>query len=172
MRHLKMGRGNFSPDDHGVPSGLLRSASQNFGLGLGHVLGIGILGAAIGAVGTLALTTVPDTTFAWHDEQGRPAHGIRRSDTQLRLDRALQKIGELEGHAKARSYRNTSGPHASHYVRAKPSQYAPVLKTIPDGAGEIASPCNIEVVGGVVLVEADYQGQRGWVIARWLAPSR
>lgn len=91
-----MGRRSFSPDDPGVQSGLLRSATQNFGLGLGHVLGIGFLGAVIGALGTLALATVPDMTFAWHDGQGRLVLGIKRSDTQRRLDWALQENGELQ----------------------------------------------------------------------------
>jgi hypothetical protein len=153
--------------------GLLRNASQNFGLGLGHVLGIGLLGAAAGATGSVALTVIPDTTFVWHDEEGHTVYGIKRSETQRRLDQALQEIARLESHAKARHYRNAwSGPHGSLYVRTEPNWDAPVLMKIPADASGILSPCNIEVVGNVVFVEADYQGQRGWVKASGLAPSR
>ncbi|HEV8695341.1 MAG TPA: hypothetical protein VGQ93_14335 [Lysobacter sp.] len=165
-----MGRGSFSPDDHGVQSGLLRNAGQNFGRGLGHVLGIGFLGVAIAALGALALARVPDTAFVWHDEQGRAVYGIRRTDTQQRLDQALQKIRELEHYGKTRHYHNAwSGPL---YIRAEPNRDARVVMKIPASAGGIVSSCNIEVVGSVVFVEADYQDERGWVYARGLAPSR
>jgi hypothetical protein len=53
-----------------------------------------------------------------------------------------------------------------------PSPGAPVLARIPANAGGIVSSCNIEVVGNVVLVEVYYLGQRGWVNAWALAPSR
>ena len=158
--------GSFSPDDHGVQSGLLRNASQHFGLGLGHVLGGGFLGFLIGALGALAFTTVPDLAFVWHDELGRPVYGIKRSDTQQRLAQALQKIGELERHATRHYHNALSDPRGSLYVRAEPSPDAPVLKKIPANAGGIVSSCNIEVVEDVVLVEAYYQGERGWVNAR------
>jgi hypothetical protein len=164
--------GSFSPDDHGVQSGLLRNASQHFGLGLGHVLGGGFLGFLIGALGALALTTVPDIAFVWHDELGRAVYGIKRSDTQQRLDQALHKIGELKRHATRHYHNAGSDPRRSLYLHAEPDLDAPFLKKIPVNAGGIVSSCNIEVVEDVVFVEASYQGVRGWVNAGGLAPSR
>jgi hypothetical protein len=136
------------------------------------VLGGGFLGFLIGALSALALTTVPDLAFVWHDELGRPVYGIKRSETQQRLDQAQQRIGQLERHAMRHYHNALSDPPGSLYVRSEPSPDAPILKKIPANAGGIVSSCNIEVVEDVVLVEAYYQGRRGWVSASGLAPSR
>jgi hypothetical protein len=57
--------------------------TQRIALGLGLVLGIGLLGA-------VAFTARPDIRVVWFDERGRLAIGIRRTETEELLARAVR----------------------------------------------------------------------------------
>jgi hypothetical protein len=137
---------------------LLTSFVQRLGFALGLVFGVALLGA-------LALANAPDVVLMWHDDRGRLFVGIKRTETQRRLEQVEEKLNKIKHRHPSSLYSYTRWIDASSflYLRARPHRRGRVLTEISPDARDILSSCKLEVTDDEVFVEVSYDGQTGWV---------